>query len=260
MMRGDLVAALGIGGRRYVFLVGAGGKTTLMFALAQELGREHRVVTTTSTRILRPDPSESPEVVVEADISMLLRTLREGRLGPGHLTVARVESPDGKLLGFPPADLDRIHEAGLVDVLLVEGDGAAGLPLKAHADHEPVVSALADLVVAVVAADAPGGPLHDSHVHRTHLARERLGKDPGAEVTVADVVTLFFHSRGYLRGAPGEVTVFVSRAAADPSGARLLAAALDAADREGVVRSMAIGELVQGEPWVEAWKPPVAPR
>ncbi|MBW2255853.1 MAG: putative selenium-dependent hydroxylase accessory protein YqeC [Deltaproteobacteria bacterium] len=234
-----------------MFLVGAGGKTTLLFALARELACAHRVVTTTSTRILRPDPSQSPEVLVQDDVSELLRTLRAEPPGPGHRTIARATSPDGKLLGFAPEDLDRIHDAGVADVLLVEGDGAAGLPLKAHADHEPVVSARADLVVAVVAADAAGGPLDGSHVHRAHLAGERLGKGPGVRVTVADVVALFFHPRGYLRGAPGEVTVFVSRAGADPSDARALAAALNAADQEGAVRRIAIGELVRGEPWVE---------
>jgi len=255
-----LVAALGIAGKQYVFLVGAGGKTTLMFTMARELAREHRVVTTTSTRILRPNPSQSPEILVQDDVSELLRQLGARRLGPGHRTIAREVCPDGKLLGFAPEDLDQIHDAGVADVLLVEGDGAAGLPLKAHADHEPVVSVRADMVVAVVAADAPGGLLDDTHVHRAHLARERLGKSPDARVTVADVVTLFFHPRGYLRGAPGDVAVFVSRAGADPSDARVLAAALNAADQEKVLRRFALGELVHGERWVEVWThPPAGP-
>jgi len=254
-MRGDLAGALGIAGQRYVYLVGAGGKTTLMFALAHALAPRMRVITTTSTRILRPAPEASPEVLV-GEVSRLIPELRALPPEPGHRTLARAVGPDGKLLGFPPPDLDHLLDAGVADLLLVEGDGAAGLPLKAHADHEPVVSARADLVVAVVAADAPGGPFDDTHVHRAHLARERLGKGADDRVTLLDVAALFFHPKGYLRGAPGEVAVFVSRAGPDPSDAWAVATALHAADQNGVLSGIAVGELVRGEPWVEVWSPP----
>ena len=57
---GFLIEALGLQAREVISLVGAGGKTTLMFRLAKELllsGK--RVVTTTTTKILEPTPEET---------------------------------------------------------------------------------------------------------------------------------------------------------------------------------------------------------
>ena len=48
-----------------VSLVGAGGKTTLMFALARELAAPQKlVITTTTTKIFYPSPSDTPYVLV----------------------------------------------------------------------------------------------------------------------------------------------------------------------------------------------------
>ena len=52
-----------------ISLVGAGGKTTLMFRLARELADTgERVLTTTTTRILRPTKEQSASVVVSHDV------------------------------------------------------------------------------------------------------------------------------------------------------------------------------------------------
>jgi hypothetical protein len=51
----SLTEALGIEAREMISLVGAGGKTTLMFRLAKELSLSgKRLVTTTTTKILEP--------------------------------------------------------------------------------------------------------------------------------------------------------------------------------------------------------------
>jgi probable selenium-dependent hydroxylase accessory protein YqeC len=60
-----------------IALVGAGGKTTLMFTLAEELARRKgRVVTTTTTRIFPPEVKESPLIVTGRRESYPL--IREG--------------------------------------------------------------------------------------------------------------------------------------------------------------------------------------
>ena len=60
----SLIEALALGSRELISLVGAGGKTTLMFALAEELRiLNRRVVTTTTTKIVPPAPEESPRLL-----------------------------------------------------------------------------------------------------------------------------------------------------------------------------------------------------
>ena len=58
--------------RPYVFLIGGGGKTTLMFALAKSLSDGgHSVVTTTSTKIHYPEPRICDRVIIETAVSSL---------------------------------------------------------------------------------------------------------------------------------------------------------------------------------------------
>ena len=49
--------------------------------------------------------------------------------------------------------------ARLADFVLVEADGSKGLPLKAHAAHEPVIPPCAQRVVAVAGIDGIGKPI-----------------------------------------------------------------------------------------------------
>lgn len=194
-----LVAALGLEDRRYVYVVGGGGKTTLIRALAAELAAAgHAVISTTSTRIRRPEG----RVVLGTDL---------GEVGPGVVTVAAAALPGDKLAGLPLSTLDQIYAEAGADWVLVEADGSAGRSLKAHAAHEPVVSERAELVVAVVGLDVLGKPATDEHVHRAELLRERQGLVEGAQIGVEEVCAALLDAEGPLRGVTAPVVVVMTK-------------------------------------------------
>ncbi len=256
----SVAGLLGRRENRYVFLIGGGGKTTLLFALAHSLCRKGDfVITTTSTKILRPSPEDSPAVVVEGDIPRLTSRLHD-RLGEvTHVTAANAALADGdKLAGFTADDLDQLYEARVADYLLVEADGAAGRSLKAHAEHEPVVSHRADLAIAVIGIDCLGKPLSDEHVHRAGRFGETLGCEPGTPITVDDVARIFFHPCGYLKavGPQMEIAVFLSKvkSATDRECAAHLANALRQGDAAGRIARIAAGDLVGSSAFVEILK------
>jgi probable selenium-dependent hydroxylase accessory protein YqeC len=247
-----ILDAFGARERRYVHLIGGGGKTSLMFALAHALADAGRsVLTSTSTRIGDPEPEESDRVVLGSDAASLVEALNAEFLTRRHVTVAasRLEN-EGKLLGLGVDQLDRLVEAQVAGHVLVEADGAAGRSLKAHREHEPLVSARAGLVIAVIGADCLGMPMDDRYVHRAELLRARLGRAPGSIITPEDVARAFFHRDGYLAriGKNSEVIVFVNKAGtAEALGeARRLAEALQRADREHRLDSIVVGDVRSG--------------
>jgi len=84
-----LTDSLGLQEREVISLVGAGGKTTLMFRLARELllaGR--KVVTTTTTKILEPTPEETPCLIVDQDEDKVKTFVRTHLEQNHHITVA----------------------------------------------------------------------------------------------------------------------------------------------------------------------------
>ncbi len=246
-----LAEAFGLAEHRSVWLIGGGGKTSLMFALARAAVAAGRTaLTTTSTRIRVPAPDESPETLVDAEAPAHASALRERVAERRHLTLVADRRDDGKLGGFDAAALEALIDADLADHVLVEADGSAGRSLKAHREHEPVLSPRADLVVAVIGADCLGVPVDDAHVHRAALFRRRLGLGEEAHVTPADVAAIVLHRDGYLaRVAPrSEVAVFLAGVrGALARDAALIAAALRERDRERRIGAIVIGDTRTGE-------------
>ncbi|MBW2409536.1 MAG: hypothetical protein JRF72_07020, partial [Deltaproteobacteria bacterium] len=63
-----------IEGRGVVSLVGAGGKTSLMFRLAHEISEAgDSVLTTTTTKILNPPPQQSSNLIISDQIDTIVK-------------------------------------------------------------------------------------------------------------------------------------------------------------------------------------------
>ena len=134
-------------GRGVTALIGGGGKTTLLYTLTEELRKSGSVVLCTSTHIRVPE--QYPLVTGGAEE---LRAALER-----HGAVCAGTPAEGGKLTAPPIPFAEL--ARLADYVLVEADGAKGLPLKIHAAHEPVIPQNAQRVVLVVGADGFGKPL-----------------------------------------------------------------------------------------------------
>ena len=131
-----------------VSLVGAGGKTTLMYALAQAFTRSgKKAIITTTTHIQRPDGY--PVAEDNQTLAMLLRTEPVVVVGKdaGH---NKLKMPDG---------LDLIDYQKMAELVLIEADGAKRLPCKVPDAGEPVILPGCDIVLGVVGLDALGKPL-----------------------------------------------------------------------------------------------------
>lgn len=245
------VDALALGDARCAFIIGGGGKTTLLAALTRELTAHGRVIATTSTQILRAEGEHIGELVVEERLPRLVVRLAERAADAWPVVVARGHSADGrKLVGWGAEELDALYDAGVADRLLVEADGSAGRSLKAHAAHEPVVSRRAEIVIAVVGVDCLGEEIDDEHVHRADLLRGLLGRALGDRVSVDDVIEILLHPEGYLRAVPAgaRVAVLISKARdeARRGRGRALGQQLVAADRARRIAAIAVGDLTDG--------------
>lgn len=100
--------------------------------------------------------------------------------GPGNHT--------GKLKA-PLLTCERL--AQLADYVLVEADGSKHLPLKAHANHEPVIPEGNNYTILVVGTHGLGQPISKA-THRPELFAERAGcssEIPATKELVGRVIT-----------------------------------------------------------------------
>ncbi len=185
-------------------MVGAGGKTSLMFALAQELvDAGMTVITTTTTKIYVPSQKQSAHIVASESVEDVLSQARNLVKGYPHATAAAEYSTDKrKLIGLKPESVDMLRESDLFQWIIVEADGAAGKPLKAPAPHEPVIPESTRTLVAVSGLYAVGKPLTDQWVFRPEKFSMLTGLKIGDPVTETAIIDVLIHKKGIMKGAP----------------------------------------------------------
>src|SRR5437764_9830885 len=86
-----------------IAIIGAGGKTTTMYTLADELAqRGKRIITTTTTQIFYPEPGETDTLIVASETDVLLATIEEAWEQCHRVTVAGTVLRTEKLAGLQP--------------------------------------------------------------------------------------------------------------------------------------------------------------
>ncbi|MBW2609098.1 MAG: putative selenium-dependent hydroxylase accessory protein YqeC [Deltaproteobacteria bacterium] len=203
-----------------VSLVGAGGKTSLLFRIARELSANgETVLTTTTTKIFPPEKNQSQHVIIAETAEEVIRSAKELLGRHRHITaVSRKLSSENKLGGFPPETIDVLLTTGVFKWILVEADGAAGRPLKAPADYEPIIPQSSKWLVAVVGLNVIGKPLGINWVFRPDIYSEITGIKPGEEVTALSVANAITHERGIMKGCPKNAGRYVFLNQADSNG------------------------------------------
>ncbi len=186
-----LVEAFAIGEKEMISLVGAGGKTTLLYALGGELSALRTgTILTTTTKIFEPEPSPSFLQHLSPELDAIRRWVAETLPGHRPLLIARERLAGGKLGGIPPAWVDELFSLDGVSAIVAEADGAAGRPLKAPRDGEPVIPDRTTLLVPVMGIDGLGRPLAEETVFRSAIASRLLNLPLGTTVTEEAVARL----------------------------------------------------------------------
>ncbi|NOY12582.1 MAG: putative selenium-dependent hydroxylase accessory protein YqeC [Deltaproteobacteria bacterium] len=235
--------------RGVLSLTGGGGKTSLMFHLARLLSDAGKtVLTTTTTKIFVPTVSQSETVLVDTDPQAIL--LQAASLPErGHITAAAARMDDtGKLKGFAPEAIRLFEDSGLFDWILVEADGSARRPLKAPAEHEPVIPPNTSILIAVAGLEVLGRPLTEEFVFRSELAGERMNLKAKELITEFALARLFAHPSGSFKGAPHQAARFIFLNQADDAkrceaGARI--AALLRQSPRPVAESLIVGQALK---------------
>lgn len=143
-------------------VIGAGGKTSTVMALARALQqREQPVIITTTTKIW-PPPHLSLLLADAVDDIVSHQFPRSDRA----IVVGDRMGPEGKLYGLAAETVDGLAVRNDRHVILCEADGAAGRPLKAHGPFEPTIPLTSSLVLVVAGLDAVGRRLDETVAHR----------------------------------------------------------------------------------------------
>ena len=246
MSRSTLTAtvakALDLGrGPELVAIVGGGGKSSLMFALGREL--PGRVVMTTTTRIFAAQTSQA---AVSCSLDDEKWEQQLGAFESNLLVIGGVEGE--RAVGVPPELPAHMLARPDVTFVVVEADGSRMLPVKAPAEHEPVIPDETSLLVAVVGVDALAGPISEI-AHRPERVCAITGRGPDEYLTPETLAVLLTSSEGGLKDVPpaARVAVLINKVES-PSQREVARTVADYALREARVERIAFGALQGNNP------------
>ena len=183
-----------------IALVGAGGKTTLMFQLAREFGT--KVICTTSTHLALDQLDRADQHLIITDSSQIPRSADEYS---GDLVLFTGPQVETNRVGSPPEEALKVL-ANLADSwgcpLIIESDGARKLPIKAPDEHEPPIPDFVNVVIMVIGLARLGKPLHEEWVHRPELYSKLVDLPVGETLESHHLVKGLISPAGGLKNIP----------------------------------------------------------
>ena len=193
-----------------ISIAGAGGKTTLMFRLAEMLPAP--CVVTTTAKV-------GKDQIRFADCCSVLsgfspeNPLKRMWVSPSLVPV------NGKICGCTLAEFSklaaycRLRNFGLLN----EADGAARRHIKAPAEHEPVIPSETNACFYVIGLDVLGKRIDSETVHRPEIFAEITGTSENDLIDEKCLAGLLEHPLGGLKNMPEKALKIVYMTHADTS-------------------------------------------
>lgn len=234
-----------------IAFVGAGGKSSAIRVLVEELVDEVPVLVTTTTKFALEQSDLAKQHQIIDDSGSLITALASWQPGNSLLLTGPRHPAEPRWDGLSIAHLHDLIEFSREQgaVLLIEADGAAGRSVKAPAAHEPALIDNIDLVVPVVGIDALGAQLDSRLVHRPDEISNLLGLDLGTRLEVEHIAALLTHPEGALKSVPAyaKVRVLINMVSTDDEleQARKIAALALSEDR---IQAVLIGAVQEHDP------------
>lgn len=242
-----------------VAMVGGGGKSSTAFRLAAEIAASgRRAVIAPSTRIAAFQTAWAPAFLEVNGTSIPWDALERELDHHGYCLLGGPVAGDRRL-GLEALQIDALmaRAAALqIAAITIEADGSKMRPVKAPADHEPVLPASTTHLAPVVGLDAVGALLDERTVHRPELVRRVLGLEATAtpRLTPAMLAQLLRDPAGGAKGAQPTMRLAPILNKAD-SPLRLIYGRLIAARlaQQGVPALVASVGIADQPPVIERW-------
>lgn len=183
-----------------VSLVGGGGKTSALCALARCQNRPTLITTTTKV-------GQSQISSADARIRLDEFFAKPGQALDQNVTwVSDLVQLDGtsKIGGVPEAEMTRLigYAQALGLTVLIEADGAKRRAIKAPEAHEPVVPSESNFVIACIGLSVLDRPATEETVHRLPRYLSCVGGNEGDPIEESAILKLIAHPNGSFKSTP----------------------------------------------------------
>ncbi|MGH4138996.1 selenium cofactor biosynthesis protein YqeC [Clostridium sp.] len=186
-------------------IVGAGGKTTMMFKLAQELRGGSKILVTTTTKIYHPSLDRYDFICTDKKDFFKYSSMNED----GIYVLGVGINDENKILGLSIKDL---HDLALhFDYIVIEADGAKKKQLKAWNEFEPIIYCKTTKTIGIIDIHSLGMLINEDNIHRSKIFCEITGAHEGEIVNLKYLTELILNPKGLFKGAKGQLILYINK-------------------------------------------------
>lgn len=196
---------IGLEEKDVISFVGAGGKTTMMFKLAEELRRNNKVLVTTTTKIYLPLKDKYDFICTNKKKLPRYITMKEN----GIYVLGLGVNKENKILGLSEKELEQL--APHFDYILIEADGSKEKQLKGWNEFEPVIYTKTTKTVGIIDIQSFGMVINEDKVHRSKMFCKVTGAEEGETVKLEHLAKLILHPLGMFKGSLGKRILYINK-------------------------------------------------
>lgn len=203
----EITSYIGLKQKDIISVVGAGGKTSFMFQLAQDIKKNNgKVLLTTTTKIYVPQKEQYDFICIgEKEFSKYAHRDKKGVCVYG----AKVNL-ENKIIGLEEKYLDKL--VSKFDYAIIEADGAKKKQIKGWNDNEPVIYGGTTKTIGILDIQTVGMKICESNVHRSEQFCKIAESHQGENITLEHLLNVIFHPQGLFKNAKGEKILFINKA------------------------------------------------
>ncbi len=187
----DIKKCFDIIGGDTVSVVGAGGKTSLIFYLANKV--EGKVIVTTSTKMKYPNDYR---VIIDEKINFNAES---------EIIVTAKEVIDNKITKVN----EYIFINDMIDYTFIEADGSKMKPLKGWGSHEPVIICESKKTIGIIDITTVGIEVCDDNIFR--LDEFRKMTNTGEYITIDNLADIVKNEDGLFKNTVNKKIVFINK-------------------------------------------------
>ncbi|MPW26093.1 putative selenium-dependent hydroxylase accessory protein YqeC [Alkalibaculum sp. M08DMB] len=190
-----------------ISIVGAGGKTSLMFELAQEIKKQKsKILTTTTTKIYVPTKEKYDYIFLND--KLIFKSLISDK--KGIYVYGKTINTEGKIIGLSEDQLNSV--LGYFDYMLIEADGANEKSLKGWNSTEPVIYSATTKTIGLLDIQSLGMTICENSIHRFEEFCKITTSNKGEKITLDHLLKLIIHPQGLFKNSKGEKILFINKA------------------------------------------------
>lgn len=210
----NLIKSFNIKNKDIITIVGAGGKTSLMFSASSLLRKNYRVLVTTTTNIYVPDEKLYDEMIMLSEMKYdnyknIIENSKNGVYVIGNYIENKLGENKPKIKGLNSKILDEISP--YFDIVLIEGDGSKEKPLKGWRDDEPVVYDKSTKIIGVVDISSIGLEINENNIHRLDKFLNIINDNKSQKVKLDHLKNLILNKYGLFKDSKGEQILFINK-------------------------------------------------